>query len=86
MISLQSTLSFCKDAITFFGGFPKNVYLWHADRLEAYEPERLPYLAIPKDAYNDLIREPIIQVFLDRHNMHLIIFDTTQSIIYQWKK
>ena len=54
--------------------------------LEEYEPERMPYLAIPKDAYNDLMREPIIQVFLNRHNIHLIIFDTNQATIFQWKK
>jgi len=53
--------------------------------LEEYDPNRVPFLAMPKDAYDDLIREPIIQVFLSRHNVHLILFDTTQSIIKEWK-
>ena len=40
---------------------------------------------MPKDAYEDLIREPIIQTYLDRHNVPLIIFDTQNLIIYAWK-
>jgi XisH protein len=54
--------------------------------LEEQEPERIPYLAMPKDAYEDLIREPIIQTFLDRHQVKLIIFDIKNPTIHAWKK
>ncbi len=52
--------------------------------LEGIEPDRIVFLAIPKDAYEDLIREPIVQLFLKRHNVQLIIFDTENPIIHQW--
>ncbi len=60
-------------------------YDFYALLLEQQEPERLPYLAIPKDAYEDLIREPIVQIFLERHHVKLIIYYTNQPKIYSWK-
>jgi XisH protein len=60
-------------------------YDFYALLLEEQEPSRIPYLAMPKDAYDDLIREPIIQTFLDRHNVKLIIFDVQNPIIHAWK-
>ena len=41
---------------------------------------------MPQDAYEDLIREPIIQTFLDRHKVKLIIFDINKPFIHTWKK
>lgn len=61
-------------------------YDFYAMLLEEQDPERVPYLAMPKDAYEDLIREPVIQTFLERHNVKLIIFDIQQPVIHQWTK
>jgi XisH protein len=59
-------------------------YDFYAFLLEDQEPDRIPYLAIPKDAYNDLISDPIIQRFLKRHQVKMITFDPNRPIIYQW--
>jgi XisH protein len=61
-------------------------YDFYALLLEEQEPNRIPFLAMPKDAYDDLIREPIVQTFLDRHNVKLIIFDVQNPIIHAWKR
>ena len=61
-------------------------YDFYALLLEEKEPDRIPFLAMPKDAYEDLIIEPIVQTFLKRHNVKLIIFDTQNPIIYEWKR
>jgi XisH protein len=61
-------------------------YDFYALLLEEQEPERIPFLAMPQDAYEDLIREPIIQTFLDRHKVKLIIFDINKPLIHTWKK
>lgn len=61
-------------------------YDFYALLLEEQEPERIPFLAMPQDAYEDLIREPIIQTFLDRHQVKLIIFDINKPLIHTWKK
>jgi XisH protein len=58
---------------------------FYALLLEQLEPERLPYLAMPQDAYEDLIREPIVELFLQRHHVQLIIFDIQNPIINQWR-
>ncbi len=57
---------------------------FYALLLEQIEPERIPFLAMPKDAYEDLIREPIVELFLKRHHVQLIVFDIQNPIIYQW--
>ena len=57
---------------------------FYALLLEQIEPERIPFLAMPKDAYEDLIREPIVALFFKRHHVQLIIFDIQNPIIYQW--
>ena len=54
-------------------------------QLISKDPNRSPYLAMPQDAYEDLIREPIIQTYLARHHVKLIIFDIENPIIYEWK-
>ncbi|MEY4936621.1 MAG: hypothetical protein RIS64_2980 [Bacteroidota bacterium] len=59
-------------------------YDFYAYLLESQEPDRIPYLAIPKDAYDDLISDPIIQGFLKRHQVKMITFDPKRPIIYQW--
>lgn len=53
--------------------------------LSQTEPDRIPYLAIPKDAYDELIIEPIVQLFLEKHDTKLIVFDIEKPIIYTWK-
>lgn len=61
-------------------------YDFYALLLEEQEPDRVPFLAMPKDAYEDLIREPIVQTFLERHQVKLIIFDVQKPYIFAWKK
>lgn len=61
-------------------------YDFYSLLLEEKEPDRIPFLAMPKDAYDDLISERIVQKFLERHKVKLIIFDTQNPIIHEWKK
>lgn len=41
---------------------------------------------MPKDIYEDLIIEDIVQSWLEMDNVKLIIFDTQNPIIYEWKR
>ena len=54
--------------------------------LEGLEPDRVPFLAMPEDAYEDLIREPIVQTFLRRHKVNLITYNIQTSLIDEWIK
>jgi hypothetical protein len=59
---------------------------FYALLIEGIEPERVPYLAMPEDAFEDLIREPIVQTFLKRHHVNIITYHTTTHEICQWIK
>ena len=54
--------------------------------LQQTEPDRIPYLAIPKDAYDDLIREPIIQKYVEVHQVKFLVYNTQKPKIYEWIK
>lgn len=54
--------------------------------LENLEPDRVPFLAMPDDAYEDLIREPIVQTFLRRHKVNLITYNIQTTLIDAWIK
>ena len=52
--------------------------------LDKQEPDRILYLAMPQDAYDELMEEPLIEEFFKLHNVKFIIFDTQKPIIRQW--
>ena len=60
-------------------------YNFYALLLSEQDPNRIPYLAMPKDAYDDLIREPVVQRFIQLYGVKIITYDITQPIIYEWK-
>lgn len=50
------------------------------------EPERLLYLAVPKDVYQTFLRfEPAITV-IKRYEVFLLIYDSEQEVIKKWIK
>jgi hypothetical protein len=59
-------------------------YLNYAQALEDKEPDRLLYLAVPNETYNDFFQLPFIQKSLQRHGINLIIYDPIQEEIKQW--
>ncbi|MEO0043194.1 MAG: hypothetical protein RL329_2642 [Bacteroidota bacterium] len=59
-------------------------YDFYAFLLEKQDPDRIPYLALPIDAYVDLISDYLIRGFLERHGVKIITFDPQKPIIYQW--
>jgi hypothetical protein len=52
--------------------------------LKKQEPNRILYLAMPEDAYDELIVEPVIQEFLQLNGVKLIIYDTFKANIVTW--
>jgi hypothetical protein len=52
--------------------------------LEHNEPERVLYLAIPADAYSELIKEPLTVEAIHRFQLKLIIYSVKQQKIIQW--
>jgi hypothetical protein len=61
-------------------------YLNYCQALELQEPERIVYLAVPIDTYQDFFQLPFVQSVLQRYQVKLIIYEPKQEEIRQWIK
>ncbi|XWK89395.1 MAG: XisH family protein [Phormidium sp.] len=61
-------------------------YLNYCQALEEQEPDRIVYLAVPVETYQDFFQLPFIQRSLRRYQVKLIIYDPKQEEIKQWIK
>ncbi|NEP61277.1 MAG: fatty-acid oxidation protein subunit alpha [Symploca sp. SIO2G7] len=59
-------------------------YLNYWQALEEQEPERIVYLAIPIETYEDFFQLSFIQRALGRYQVKLIIYDPKLEEIRQW--
>jgi XisH protein len=59
-------------------------YLNYCQAIEEQEPERIVYLAIPVETYQDFFQLPFIQRALRRYQIKLIIYDPKLEDIQQW--
>ncbi len=59
-------------------------YLNYCQALEEQEAERIVYLAIPVETYQDFFQLPFIQRSLKRYQVKLIIFNPTLEVISEW--
>jgi len=53
--------------------------------LEAQQPDRTLYLAIPSDAYNGFFRLEFGQMIVQRYQIRLIVFDVQNEVISKWQ-
>ncbi len=61
-------------------------YLNYCQALEEQEPERIVYLAIPWETYQDFFQLSFIQRALRRYQIKLMIYDPKLEEIKQWIK
>ncbi|NEO77680.1 XisH family protein [Moorena sp. SIO4G3] len=61
-------------------------YLNYCQALEELEPERIVYLAIPYETYQDFFQLSFIQRALTRYQVKLMIYDPKLEEIKQWIK
>jgi hypothetical protein len=52
--------------------------------LEINEPERLLYLAVPRETYQTFFQSRFAQMAIDRHQIKLIVYDPIIEEIVQW--
>jgi XisH protein len=60
-------------------------YLNYIQALEEEDPDRVLYLAVPLETYDNFFQIPFIQKSLKRHGIKLIIYDSVQEEIREWK-
>jgi hypothetical protein len=54
--------------------------------LEATEPDRVLYLAVPLDAYQTFFQFEFTQTALKRYQVLLIVYDPVNEVIVQWTR
>lgn len=59
-------------------------YLNYSQALEEQEPERILYLAVPHETYQDFFQLPFIQRALKRYQLKLIIYDPNLEETVEW--
>ncbi|NES77246.1 MULTISPECIES: XisH family protein [unclassified Okeania] len=59
-------------------------YLNYCQALEEQEADRIVYLAIPVETYQDFFQLPFIQRSLKRYQVKLIIFNPKLEVISEW--
>jgi hypothetical protein len=59
-------------------------YLNYCQALEEQEPNRIIYLAVPDETYQDFFQLPFIQRALLRYQVKLMIYDPKREEILQW--
>ena len=52
--------------------------------LEADEPERKLYLAVPLDTYKVFFRNLFIQTVVSRNQVPLLVYDIEKQVVAQW--
>lgn len=59
-------------------------YILYRDTLSRLEPERVLYLAIREEVYQDFFKEEIAQMVVENNHLKLIVFDVEKSEVVQW--
>ncbi|MBD2774291.1 XisH family protein [Iningainema tapete] len=59
-------------------------YLNYCQALEEQEPDRIVYLAVPDETYQDFFQLPFIQRAIRRYQVKLMIYNPKQEEILQW--
>lgn len=52
--------------------------------LEFKEPDRLLYLAVPLETYRTFFQSRFAQVAIERHQLHLLVYEPITEEIVQW--
>jgi len=52
--------------------------------LKVKAPERILYLAVPLEIYNDFFSEELTQLSVQEYNVKILVFDPEKEVITQW--
>ena len=61
-------------------------YLNYRRALRTQEPNRILYLAVPKQTYDEFFRLRFIEEGIEEYQIYLLIYDVEERIIVKWKK
>jgi len=53
--------------------------------LDNQDPERILYLAVPKEIFDGFFQIPFIQNAVEEYNINIIVYDPTKEVIVKWQ-
>ena len=59
-------------------------YVLYTDVLSEVEPERILYLAVSRETFDDIFEEPIGKLLIEKRHLHLLVFDIITEAIHLW--
>jgi hypothetical protein len=69
---------------TELANLPLGQYILYRNILEEKEPDRLLYLAIIEDVFNDIFSEPIGDLIITKNQIKLLVVNDEKEVITQW--
>ena len=54
--------------------------------LDSFDPRRTLYLAVPLDSYSTFFALPFAPAAMQRHALHLIVYDPENEVLVRWIK
>ena len=61
-------------------------YLNYRRALRAQEPNRILYLAVPNQTYDEFFRLRFIEEGIEEYQIYLLVYDVEERSIVKWKK
>jgi XisH protein len=61
-------------------------YLNYRRALRNQEPNRILYLAVPSQTYDEFFRLRFVEEGIEEYQIYLLIYDVEERIIVKWKK
>ncbi|NJL11169.1 MAG: fatty-acid oxidation protein subunit alpha [Calothrix sp. SM1_7_51] len=61
-------------------------FLNYRSALRVNEPERIPYLSVPSETFEEFFRRRFIQEVIQEHKLNLLIYHVEQEVIVKWIK
>ena len=61
-------------------------YLNYRRALRTQEPNRILYLAVPKQTYDEFFRLRFIEEGIEEYQIYLLVYDVEERSIVKWKK
>jgi XisH protein len=76
--------SFLRDSAVydFYGALGQFRFYYHA--LRQFEPDRVLYLAVSKDVFDDFFEEPFVMEVVDLEDVKMLIFSVKEERIIKW--
>jgi hypothetical protein len=78
--------SFLNESLTTDFHIALGQYLNYKTGLRKINEDRILFLALPKEAYNDIMKHEFLSASIEDYGVKLLVYDDTEPVIVLWQK